>query len=99
MKVDAAVPPALAAAVQPIDRGPAAAASSLGPAASQELSRAMLSSWQYRVSGKAAVAELLQECAGEEPAPRRRGVDFGCWGGGKVNYGGLMLEVGSPQPV
>ncbi|PNW72470.1 hypothetical protein CHLRE_16g683371v5 [Chlamydomonas reinhardtii] len=68
MKVDAAVPPALAAAVQPIDRGPAAAASSLGPAASQELSRAMLSSWQYRVSGKAAVAELLQECAAEHIA-------------------------------
>ncbi|KAG2447384.1 hypothetical protein HYH02_007712 [Chlamydomonas schloesseri] len=69
MKMDAAVAPALAAAVQPVDRGPAAAAGSspqqLAPAASQELSRAMLSSWQYRVSGKAAVAELLQECGAE----------------------------------
>ncbi|KAG2490269.1 hypothetical protein HYH03_011224 [Edaphochlamys debaryana] len=62
-------PDAKAARTHPVDRGPAAAtagaaaaaATAAGPArAPSDASRALLSSWQYRVTGKAAVAEVLQ---------------------------------------
>ncbi|KXZ55818.1 hypothetical protein GPECTOR_2g1369 [Gonium pectorale] len=61
MKLEADAKAALAASGQPVDRAPAPADAPLVSASSLDASRALLSSWQYRVTGKAPVAQVLSE--------------------------------------
>ncbi|GLC44530.1 Mitochondrial 2-oxoadipate and 2-oxoglutarate transporter [Pleodorina starrii] len=60
LKLEAEAKTALAAAaVQPVDRGPALATA--GSGAAPDASMALLSSWQYRVTGNGAVAQVLTD--------------------------------------